>query len=115
MEGSISPINTWRDIDERIALAFGRMDLLKRQFQPHKAERLVKQLRGPEYKSYWPNRVKDLVNLSKSLYSSEIPLTDPKNIGPAFRRLVRLLPITTYQAYRENMIEWRKRRGGNKK
>ncbi len=91
------------------------MELLKRQFQPHRAERLVQKLRGPEYKSYWPNRVRDIVNLSKSLYSSEIPLAEYKSIGPAFRRLVRLLPITTYQAYRENMIEWRKRRGGDKK
>ena len=91
------------------------MDLLKRQFQIHRAERLFKELKGPQYKSYWPNRVRDIVNVSKSLYSSEIPLTNYEKIGPAFRSLVRLLPITTFQVYRENMIEWRKRRGGAKK
>lgn len=91
------------------------MDLLRRQFQTHRGERIFTKLVGPEFKSYWPNRNKDLKNIKGSLFSSEIPLKYGDKLGHAFSKIVRQLPLTSTEIYRENMIEWRSRRGGNKK
>ena len=91
------------------------MDLLRRQFQTHRSERIFKKLVGPEFKSYWPNRNKDIKNIKGSLFSSEIPLNEANKFGHEFSKIVRQLPLTSSEIYRENMIEWRSRRGGNKK
>lgn len=53
--------------------------------------------------------------MNTSLYSSEIPLRQVDKLGSEFSKIVRQLPMTTNEIYRENMIEWRLRRGGNKK
>ena len=91
------------------------MDILKRQFQVHRGERIFSKLIGPELKSYWPNRNIDFKKIKISLFSSEMPLRCVKNLGSEYGKIVRQLPMTTNEIYRENMIEWRSRRGGNKK
>jgi hypothetical protein len=91
------------------------MDLIRRQFQIHRGDRIFFKVIGPELKSYWPNRNRELINITNSLYSSEIPLRKVESLGPQFSKIVRQLPMTTTEIYRENMIEWRLRRGGNKK
>lgn len=91
------------------------MDLIKRQFQVHRGEKIFSSLIGPEYKSYWPNRAREIINITGSLYSSEIPLKMASMLGSKFSSIVRQLPMTTTEIFRENMIEWRSRRGGNKK
>ena len=91
------------------------MDLIRRQFQIHRGETIFSKIFGPEFKSYWPNRNRDIVNMTNSLYSSEIPLRQVEKLGSHFSKIVRQLPMTTSEIYRENMIEWRLRRGGNKK
>lgn len=89
-------------------------DLLKR-FQQQRCDRVFTKLIGPDLKSYWPNRNRDIINMTSSLYSSDIPLKEPTQIGAAFRKLLRLLPMSVNEVARENMIEWRKRRGGGRK
>ena len=91
------------------------MDILRRQFQYNRGERIFSKLLGPEYKSYWPNRTREIVNMNTSLYSSEIPIRNAASIGVDFAKISRQLPMTTTELYRETMIEWRSRRGGNKK
>lgn len=91
------------------------MDLLRKQFQVHRGERIFTKLFGPELKSYWPNRTREVKNITGSLFSSEIPLKEGNKLGHAFSKIVRQLPLTSSEIYRENMIEWRLRRGGNKK
>lgn len=91
------------------------MDILRRQFQIHRGENAFAKLVGPEFKSYWPNRNKEIKNLKGSLFSSEVPLRHGRNLGHLFSKIVRQLPLTSSEIYRENMIEWRLRRGGNKK
>jgi hypothetical protein len=91
------------------------MDILRKQFQYHRAERIFSRVIGPEFKSYWPNRNREVINMTKSLYSAEIPLRNISILGSEFSKIVRQLPMTTTELYRENMIEWKSRRGGNKK
>lgn len=91
------------------------MDLLRRQFQYNRGERIFSKVIGPEFKSYWPNRAREVINMNTSLYSSEIPIRNVASIGANFAKISRQLPMTTTEIYRENMIEWRSRRGGNKK
>lgn len=91
------------------------MDLIRRQFQAHRGQKIFSEIIGPEFKSYWPNRSREIINMTKSLFSSEIPLRQVNRLGHQFSKIVRQLPMTTTEIFRENMIEWRSRRGGNKK
>lgn len=91
------------------------MDLLRRQFQYNRGERILSKVIGPEFKSYWPNRIKEVININTSIFTSEISIRHATSIGTSFAKIFRQLPMTTTEIYRENMIEWRSRRGGNKK
>lgn len=72
------------------------------------------ELIGPNIKAYWPRRIRDILNLKSSLYSSDVPLRNLTEISQEFSNAVRLLPLSVDQISRENMIEWRKRRSGVK-
>lgn len=89
-------------------------NILKRQFQYQRASRIFSNVIGPNFKSFWPNRYRDIISLNSSLFSTEIPLNHD-NLGSKYSKIFRQLPMPTLEIYRENMIEWRRRRGGNKK
>jgi len=70
---------------------------------------------GPGLKSYWPNKVRDVVNFGERNVSSEVPLGEAAVMGEYARGVQaahRSLPLGLHQIYRENIAEWRKRRGG---
>ena len=97
------------------ALVHKSMDLIRQQFQAHRCDKIFSKLVGPDLKSYWPNRPREIINMTSSLYSSEIPLRQVNKLGSQFSMIARQLPMTTKEIFRESMIEWRSRRGGNKK
>ena len=72
---------------------------------------------GPGLKSYWPNKVRDIVQFSARDVASEIPLDyslmkrHQQHVSASFRSL----PVSLHHVYRESISEWRKRRGGGLK
>lgn len=74
-------------------------------------------LQGPSLKSYWPNKVRDIVNFGSRQVASEIPV-DPVQISAHITEIVQShhnLPVGLHHVYRENIAEWRRKRGGQTK
>lgn len=75
---------------------------------------LMEELGGPRLKSYWPNKVKDIINFSNRVVSSEIPVST-KTLGNYLHGAFNAssnIPISLHHIYRENIAEWRRKRGG---
>ena len=78
---------------------------------------LNESMEGPPLKSFWPNKLTDLVNWNKRTVSSEIPINS--KICLYYLRDLNVyqscLPVTLHNVYRENISEWRRKRGGQAK
>lgn len=75
---------------------------------------LMEELGGPKLKSYWPNKVKDVTNFFNRVVSSEIPISDANlsNYLISTFNASSSIPISLHHIYRENIAEWRRKRGG---
>ncbi len=77
---------------------------------------LEKNIMGPELKSFWPNKVRDLLQFSNRAVSSEIPID--RNLTDSFNGHLKFaaqnIPIQLFHISRENMTGWRSRRGAVK-
>lgn len=75
---------------------------------------LMESMQGPSLKSYWPNKVRDVVNFGIRPVSSEVPI-DPLQASVHINRVAQShtnLPVGLHHVYRENIAEWRRKRGG---
>lgn len=75
---------------------------------------LMGHLEGPQLKSYWPNKARDIMKFAQRSVSSEIPLAAARLPGymQSIKSAFSVLPVSLHHVYRENMTDWRKRRGG---
>lgn len=75
---------------------------------------LMEAMQGPALKSYWPNKVRDVVNFGIRQVSSEVPI-DPVLTTAHITRIGQAhvnIPVGLHHVYRENIAEWRRKRGG---
>lgn len=70
-------------------------------------------LKGPALKSYWPNVVLDLSSPWNRPASGEIPLIGAGMAARQYASDLRRLPVSLLHVYRENIADWRRKRGGN--
>lgn len=75
---------------------------------------LMEKLKGPDLKSYWPNMVADVSQHGVRNVSCEIPLHVGliENHISELMKAQRCLPVGIHNVYRENISEWRRKRGG---
>lgn len=78
---------------------------------------LEARLEGPALKSYWPNKVIDVVSSHCRAIASEIPIVGKTQLAYSSLALrnFRTLPMNVSDIYSENINEWRRRRGSQVK
>lgn len=77
-------------------------------------ERILRgKLDGPLHTSYWPNKARDVAMWSSRPVSMEIPLEaeSMKHYTTTFKESLTVIPVSLHHVARENITEWRQKRG----
>lgn len=72
---------------------------------------LLAPLIGPELKSYWPLRKKDIIEFWNNKFSYEVPLPGAMKYAEKLKRHIRILPISHFDTYKIYQSKFRTSRG----